>query len=56
MNNYERITKSPEDMAWYLSEHSGYCGDCPAYETCSKLDDEMCCADAMFAWLQEECE
>lgn len=57
MTNFERITKSPEGLACFISEHFGYCGDCPAYVTCHKLeDDEAVCMDAMFQWLQEECE
>lgn len=55
--NFDRITESPEKLAWFISEHFGYCGDCPAYVTCHKLeDDEAVCMDAMFQWLQEECE
>ena len=57
MTNFERITESPEKLAWFISEHFGYCGDCPAYVTCHKLeDDEAVCCDAMFKWLKEESE
>lgn len=57
MTNFERITESPEMLACFISEHFGYCGDCPAYTVCIELeDDEAVCADAMLYWLQEECE
>lgn len=56
MTNFKSITESPEKLAWFLSEHFGYCYDCPAEETCHKLDDEAVCIDGMFAWLQEECD
>lgn len=55
MTNFDRITEYPEKLAWFISEHFGYCRDCHAYVTCHKMeDDESVCCDAMFKWLKEE--
>lgn len=53
--NFQSITESPEKLAYFLSEHFGYCGDCPAETVCRELDDEAICMDGMLEWLQEEC-
>lgn len=52
--NFHDITESPAKLALFLSEHFGYCGDCPAETTCRELDDEAICSDGMFEWLQDE--
>lgn len=56
MNNFESITESSEKLAVFISENFGYCGGCPADPVCRELDDEACCFDGIFAWLQEECD
>jgi hypothetical protein len=51
MNNFERITKSPDKLADWLSWRVN-CRMCPAEDICGKNQGE--CTMAFLEWLKEE--
>ena len=56
MTNSERITESPEKLAWFIYELDIPCSACPMSETCENPSIDGGCRDVILEWLKEESE
>lgn len=54
MNNFERITESPERLARFLYELDFSCTICPMSETCERDDVDGGRGAVILEWLKEE--